>query len=102
MFIAVVKGNVVSTQKDELLKGNKLLVVEPLKVVYHKNGGGEYQTTGRAIVAVDRIGAGEGELVLIVQGSSARLADGFSKAPIDAAVVGLGDKAMVDGTQMTF
>lgn len=102
MFIAVVKGNVVSTQKDELLKGNKLLVVEPLRVVYHENGGGEYQATGRAIVTVDRIGAGEGELVLVVQGSSARLADGFAKAPIDAAVVGLVDKAMVNGTQMTF
>jgi ethanolamine utilization protein EutN len=101
MFIAVVKGNVVSTQKDKLLLGSKLLVVEPLRVIYHEDGGGEYQATGRAIVAVDRIGAGEGELVLIVQGSSARLAEGLANAPIDAAVVGLIDKAMVKGTQMS-
>ena len=101
MFIAVVKGNVVSTQKDKLMQGSKLLVVEPLRVIYGKDGGGEYQATGRAIVTVDRIGAGEGELVLIVQGSSARLAEGLANSPIDAAVVGLIDKAMVKGTQMS-
>jgi len=102
MFIAMVKGNVVSTQKDEHLEGCKLLVVEPLQVVYSTDGGGEYQVTGRAIVAIDRIGAGEGELVLVSQGSSARLAKGLKNAPIDAAVIGLIDKAMVNGSQMTF
>jgi microcompartment protein CcmK/EutM len=102
MFLAMVKGNVVSTQKDELIKGYKLLIVEPLQVKYQENGGGEYNVTGRAIVAIDRIGAGEGQLVLVSQGSSARLAEGLKNAPIDAAIIGLVDKAMVGGTQMNF
>ncbi len=101
MFLASVKGSVVSTQKDELIKGYKLLIVEPLQVEYQKNGGGKFNVTGRAIVAVDRIGAGEGELVLVTQGSSARLAEGVKDLPIDAVIVGLVDKATVGGTQMT-
>ncbi len=100
MFLAIVKGKVVSTQKDELVKGYKLLIVEPLQVNYLKNGGGEYHVTGRAIVAIDRIGAGEGELVLVTQGSSARLAEGLKNAPIDAAIIGLVDKAIVGGSEL--
>ncbi len=100
MFLASVKGSVVSTQKDQLIKGYKLLIVEPLQVTYKKTGGGEFGFTGRAIVAVDRIGAGEGELVLVTQGSSARLAEGLKDLPIDAVIVGLVDKATVGGKQM--
>ena len=62
-----------------------------------RRGGGSFQVTGRAIVAVDTIGAGEGPLVLITQGSSARLAEGFNKSPIDAVVVGIVDEAVVMG-----
>lgn len=100
MFLAEVKGNVVSTQKDALIKGYKLLIVEPLQVKYPKKGGGEFNDTGRAIVAIDRIGAGEGQIVLVSQGSSARMAEGLKNAPIDAAIIGLVDKAMVSGIEM--
>lgn len=100
MFLAWVKGSVVSTQKDQLIKGCKLLIVEPLQVNYKKDGGGDFGMTGRAIVAVDRIGAGEGELVLVTQGSSARLAEGLKNLPIDAVIVGLVDKALVGGKPM--
>ncbi len=100
MFLARVQGQVVASQKDRNLVGSKLLVVEPLKVTYGPDGGGQYTVTGRAIVAVDRIGAGEGQLVLVVQGSSARLAEGCKEMPIDALVVGLVDKAMVAGKEL--
>ncbi len=102
MFLARVQGHVVASQKAPALSGMKLLVVEPLKVNYDAPGTGAFEVTGRAIVAVDRIGAGEGQIVLIVQGSSARLMDGCSKMPIDAVVVGLVDEAMVAGKRLTF
>jgi ethanolamine utilization protein EutN len=97
MFLARVQGRVVASQKDASIDGMKLLIVEPLKVAYPPEGGGAFEVTGRAIVAVDRIGAGEGQLVLVVQGSSARMMSGCSKMPIDAVVVGLVDEASVKG-----
>ena len=100
MFLARVQGHVVASQKDPAMSGSKLLVVEPLRVAYTEGGGGEFEVTGRAIVAVDRIGAGAGQLVLIVQGSSARMAEGCAKMPIDAAVVGLVDEAHVKGKKL--
>lgn len=110
MFLGRVKGHVVATAKDPSFNGYKLLVIEPLKVDYDdpaaaaKGGGegtgGRLGTTGRAIVAMDTIGAGEGQLVLIVQGSSARLADGMNKVPTDAVVVGIVDSAVVGGKQI--
>lgn len=101
MFLARVQGQVVASQKDPAMSGSRLLVVEPLRVSYTAGGGGEFEVTGRAIVAVDRIGAGTGQLVLIVQGSSARMAEGCGKMPIDAAVVGLVNEATVQGKAMT-
>ncbi|MCG8511520.1 MAG: EutN/CcmL family microcompartment protein, partial [Rhodospirillales bacterium] len=56
-----------------------------------------FEVTGRAIVAIDRIGAGEGQLVLITQGSSARLADGCGKVPTDAVVIGIVDQVSLMG-----
>lgn len=106
MFLARVKGHVVATTKDPSITGWKLLIVEPLKVDYDDaasagseagNGGGTFDVTGRAIVAMDTLGAGEGQLVLIVQGSSARMAEGCGKIPTDAVVVGIVDKAVVMG-----
>ena len=102
MFLARVQGNVIASQKDAAITGMKLLVVEPLKVNYDAPPGAALEVTGRAIVAVDRIGAGEGQIVLIVQGSSARLMDGCSKMPIDAVVVALVDEANVAGKKITF
>lgn len=112
MFLGRVKGQVVSTVKDNSLTGAKLLIVEPLKVDYDNaqlaanaapgakpasGGGGKFAVTGRAIVAIDRIGAGENQLVLITQGSSARLADGCKNMPTDAVIVGVVDEASVGG-----
>ncbi len=101
MFLGRVQGHVVASQKDPSIAGMRLLVIEPLKVVYDpKVGGGDFDVTNRAIVAIDRIGAGEGQLVLIVQGSSARMTEGCNKMPVDAVVVGLVDEAVVLGRKV--
>lgn len=100
MFLARVQGQVVASQKDAAISGMKLLIVEPLRVDYPEAGGGEFAATGRAIVAIDRIGAGVGQLVMIAQGSSARMADGCGKMPIDAVVIGLVDEATVRGKKI--
>ena len=67
MFLARVTGNVVATQKDKTLNGQKLLVVEPLNVKYDEatKQPASLGNTGRAIVAIDVVGAGEGQLVQI-------------------------------------
>ncbi len=106
MFLGRVKGHVVATMKDQSVDGYRLLIIEPLKVAYKDaksaagKGGGKFDVTGRAIVAMDTIGAGEGQLVLIVQGSSARMAEGMGKVPTDAVVVGIVDEAVVMGTRV--
>jgi len=106
MFVARVKGHVVATCKDPAVTGHKLLIVEPLRVDYEDaaqgagGGGGTFGPTGRAIVAMDSIGAGEGQLVLVVQGSSARMAEGLGKVPTDAVIVGLVDEAVVMGKRI--
>ncbi len=112
MFLARVQGHIVATAKDPGINGMKLLMVEPLKVRYDDpeaaantggsaGGGGAFEATGRAIVALDTIGAGEGQLVLIVQGSSARMAEGCGKCPTDAVVVGIVEQAHVMGRSIT-
>ncbi len=89
MFIGKVIGQVVATQKDDKLRGRKLLLVRPLQVENEKNPKlSEYKNT---IVAADTCGAGEGQIVLYAQGSSARQADGLKDAPVDAAIIGLVD-----------
>ena len=110
MFIGRVNGHVVATAKDPSIKGQKLLIVEPLKVHYDDpaaaaagavNGSAvRFEPTGRAIVSMDSIGAGQGQLVLIAQGSSARLAVGLNHVPADAVVVGIVDEAVVMGTKL--
>ena len=99
MFLGRVTGHVVATAKDPSIKGQKLLIVEPLKVAYDidVNSSGRFEPTGRAIVSMDSLGAGQGQLVLIAQGSSARMAKGLSKIPVDAVVVGIVDEAIVMG-----
>ena len=101
MFLARVQGHVVATAKDPNINGHRLVIVEPLKVDYDNAqghaSGGTLGPTGRAIVAIDTLGAGEGQLVLIVQGSSARMASGMNKTPVDAIIVGIVDQAVVGG-----
>ena len=84
MIIARILGTVVSTQKDERLEGKKLLIVKPLNVDGSDQSG--------YVVAVDTVGAGFHEKVLIVSGSSARLAEGNKDCPVDAAIVGVIDR----------
>jgi microcompartment protein CcmK/EutM len=94
MFVARVTGSVVSTQKVEAMVGYKLLVVEPYRLEAKKRA--SLSTTGRTFVAVDMLGAGEGEYVLITQGSSARLTPETKEMPIDTVVVGIVDRVTVD------
>ncbi len=89
MFLAKVIGNVVATQKDDKLRGSRLLVLRPLQIDGESGNLIEGKNT---VVAVDSSGAGVGQVVLFCQGSSARQAYGMKELPIDAAVIGLVDK----------
>ncbi len=83
MIIARILGTVVSTQKDERLAGKKLLIVRPLNLDGTEGSG--------YTIAVDTVGAGFHERVLVVAGSSARLASGMKDTPVDAAIIGVID-----------
>ncbi|MBE6570949.1 MAG: ethanolamine utilization protein EutN [Ruminococcaceae bacterium] len=85
MIIGKVVGKVISTRKNEALVGCKFLVVEILSSMTNDN---------TKMVAVDNVGAGIGDIVLVAQGSAARLACNDGNTPVDAAVVGIVD----DGT----
>jgi microcompartment protein CcmK/EutM len=94
MFLARVTGLVVATQKVAAMTGHKLLTVEPLRVDPQQRD--RLIGTGRTFVAVDTVGAGHGEMVLIVQGSSARLTPETEKLPVDAAIIGIVDSVNVE------
>ena len=98
MFIAKVTGSVVSSQKTETMVGQKLLVVEPYRLESERRQ--SLVTTGRTFVAVDTVGAGEGEFVLITQGSSARLTPETKNLPVDAVIIGIVDTVHVDQTSV--
>jgi ethanolamine utilization protein EutN len=83
MIIGRILGTVVSSQKDERLLGKKLLIVKPLNLDGSDQSG--------YVVAVDTVGAGFHEKVIVVSGSSARLAEGNKDCPVDAAVIGVID-----------
>ena len=89
MLIAKVVGTVVATRKDPRLESQKLLVVRPVDPSGKIDGG--------FLVAVDTVDAGTGETVLIVSGSSARMAAGMKDCPVDAAFVGIIDEIEVSG-----
>ena len=93
MFLARVIGSVVSTKKDEVMKGHKLLLLRPMLV--DESDPAKFRPGSNTLVAVDAMGAGNGELVLFCQGSSARQTSGLKKLPIDAAVVGIVDSVDV-------
>lgn len=94
MFVAKVTGSLVSTQKVESMVGYKLLVVEPYRLDATTRR--QLVGTGRTFVAVDLLGAGVGDLVLITQGSSARMTPETSKMPVDTVVVGIVDQVSVE------
>ena len=87
MIIGRIIGNVVATRKDPRLEGKKLLLVRPITLT------GEDESS--YLVAVDTVGAGFREKVLVVSGSSARMADGLKDKPVDAAIVGIIDTVEV-------
>ena len=81
MIIGRVIGSVVSTRKNERLVGSKFMVVQPVADM----------GDGKTVVAVDNVGAGIGEYVLVATGSAARVGCEKANAPIDAAIVGIID-----------
>ena len=83
MIIGKVVGSWFSTRKSEKLVGNKFMIVEPVESM---------RNTGSRLVAIDIIGAGIGEYVLVAQGSAARIGCDMADAPIDAAIVGIIDE----------
>lgn len=82
MLKGIIRGNIVSTRKQESLVGSKFMEVELIE-----NG----ELTKKYIIAIDSVGAGIGETVLITTGSSARLALHNTSAPADAVIVGIVD-----------
>ncbi len=83
MIVGKVTGSIVSTRKCENLIGNKFMIVEPISSMKGENS---------RFVAIDNIGAGVGEIVLVATGSAARIGCGLPDAPIDAAIVGIVDE----------
>ncbi len=98
MFVAKVSGSIVATEKVETMRGHKLLVVEPFRLDQEKRD--KLATTGRTFVAVDMLGAGVGDFVLISQGSSARFTPETQKLPIDCVVIGIVDSVNVEKNQI--
>jgi len=98
MFLARVEGSVVATKKDPSMSGRKLLVLRP-QLVDDKDPS-KFRPGSNTIIAVDSVGAGEGELVLFCQGSSARLAPNLKEAPVDAVIIGIVDSVDVLGKQI--
>jgi ethanolamine utilization protein EutN len=83
MILAQVVGTVVSSRKDASIEGFKLMAVQPL--------GADFTPSGAMFVAVDSVGAGVGETVLIVSGSSARYTEVTTGKPSDAAIIAIVD-----------
>lgn len=91
MKVAKVIGTIWATRKEEKLSGLKLLLVQPLNVL-------DGSKDKVPLVAADIIGAGVGETVLVVSGSSARSAAGDMSIPVDATVVGIVDDQEIDAS----
>jgi microcompartment protein CcmK/EutM len=88
MILARVVGTVVATRKDPRLEGKKLLIVKPVSP--------EGKDEAGYLVAVDTVSAGFKERVLVVSGSSARMAEGCKDLPVDTAIVGIVDDVRLD------
>ena len=91
MILAKVLGTVVSTRKDPGLAGLKLLLAREVDAAW--------KPVGNQVVAVDAVGAGEGELVLIAAGSSARLTEVTRDRPVDHVICGIVDVVEVEGRE---
>jgi microcompartment protein CcmK/EutM len=91
VILARVLGTVVSTRKDPGLSGLKLLLAREVDAAF--------KPAGNQVVAVDAVGAGEGELVLIAAGSSARLTEATRDRPVDHVICGIVDVVEVEGEE---
>ncbi|MPM92959.1 Carbon dioxide concentrating mechanism protein CcmL [bioreactor metagenome] len=89
MFLAKVRGTVVSTSKDERLVGFKLLIIQRIDI--------DENYVGIPEVAVDTVGSGIGAVVIVTKGSSARFAADRSDSPIDSTIVGIVDTTEIAG-----
>ncbi|MBT8036404.1 MAG: EutN/CcmL family microcompartment protein [Verrucomicrobiae bacterium] len=98
MFLADVIGHVVATKKDDSMQGKKLLLLRPQLV--DETNPTQFRNGVNTIVAVDNIGAGEGDLVMFCQGSSARQAAGLKPLPVDAAIIAIVDTVDVLGQKI--
>jgi ethanolamine utilization protein EutN len=83
MILARVVGTVVATRKDPRLEGAKLLLVKPITP--------EGKEESSYLIAIDTVSAGNKETVIVVGGSSARMAEGCKEKPIDQAIIGIVD-----------
>jgi len=90
MRIGIVKGQVVSTEKSERLEGIKLLVVQPYDI-------DAFTEKGQPFVSLDSVGAGDGDVVIVVSGSSARNADNMKDRPVDSCIIGIVDSIDLRG-----
>ena len=88
MILGRIAGTVVATRKDEKLEGMKLLLVQTTDP--------ESGAVTGYVIAVDTVGAGAGETVICVSGSSARMARGLKDHPVDTAIVGIVDTLELD------
>jgi len=92
MLIAKVVGDIVASHKADGLAGQKLLLVQPLDV--------KGTPKGNPLVAVDAVGAGSGEWVVLCQGSSARMTPVSEGRPVDAVVIGIIDTIQFEGDEV--
>lgn len=90
MILAKVIGTVVATRKDEKLVGQKIQLVQPVSI-------NDMQPDGKPLVALDAVGAGEGEIVMICSGSSARQTSKTKDTPCDAVIMAIVDSLEVAG-----
>lgn len=95
MYVGRVTGSVVATQKVASMVGHKLLIVEPYRI--DEKTRDRLVPTGRTFVVVDALGAGLDQMVMVCQGSSARLTPQTEKLPVDAVVIGIVDSVDVGG-----
>lgn len=92
MIIGEIVGNVVSTNKAEELTGKKMLIVQPVDMT-------TLEKEGKPLVSIDTVGSGNGEIVMVVGGSSARQTNLTKDTPIDSAIVGVINTIEINGTE---
>lgn len=93
MYAAKVIGTVVCTRKDEKLDGLKMLIVQPINLL-------SLEKEGKPVVAIDAVGAGVTETVLVVGGSSARQTSRTNNTPVDATIMAIIDFIDIEGKKI--